>query len=417
MQPSSLHARVRGDPITVGGYASQRALAWVEMATLGTVRRRVRKSGETYYYLDFRPHGRVWQIPTDVGQVTLTSPDIANRLLEQIRGRVAGGEQLEAVLDSFRRSSRSHVLRRADDWLKAKDAEARAGRKTARSIEEIRSHIRNHWTYWESVSVHEIRTKGQLDDWATHLLERKNLAPSTARNVLALFRSFLRWLEDRGEIRHRLPRFPSVAVPERAPKLLSYEQQDQVLDEIAEDRRGIFLAMADLALRPGEARAMRASDFNRETRTVTVQRAAQDDGSHAKVGSTKTGRVRTLPVTDRLAAWIEAHESRDRIGALLFPGPGGAMQTHTSLQRAWARACLAAGVPSVPLREGTRHSTATAMRRGAIPLDVIQRMLGHSNVQNTERYARWHDAALVQAMTRPVARVSPAKRRVEKDEQ
>ncbi len=74
-------------------------------------------------------------------------------------------------------------------------------------------------------------------------------------------------------------------------------------------------------------------------------------------------------------------------------------------------------MPVVPVREGTRHSTATAMRRGAIPLDVIQRMLGHSNVQNTERYARWHDAALVQAMTRPVARVSHANRRVEKDEQ
>jgi len=383
-------------------YQAQRVVAWLAMGATGTVRSRRTPGGEVRYYLDFRPHGRVWALPTELGPVPLTDAALAHRLLEQIRGRVAGGEALEGVLDGLRRGARSHVLRRATDWLAAKAAEAEAGQLSPASVEEMRSHVRHHWTYWEGVSVHEIVHKGQLDDWRARLLTA--LSPSTTRNVLALFRSFLQWLEDRGEIRQRLPRFPAVAVPERVPRLLTQAQQERVLEAIPARQRGLYVVLVDLALRPGEARALRRSDYDPEVRTLTVQRAAKGDGAAAPVRGTKTGRVRRLPVTERVHEALTAPSAV--VGGLAFPGRAG-MLSHSAVQRAWAAASRAAGVPVVPVREGTRHSTATRLRREDVRLDVIQRLLGHTSPQHTERYARFHDAALVAAL-------SPDRKRVRK---
>lgn len=47
------------------------------------------------------------------------------------------------------------------------------------------------------------------------------------------------------------------------------------------------------------------------------------------------------------------------------------------------------------------HSTATALRRAGVPLDVLQRLLGHADRRSTEIYAQLADGALVEALRRP----------------
>lgn len=52
------------------------------------------------------------------------------------------------------------------------------------------------------------------------------------------------------------------------------------------------------------------------------------------------------------------------------------------------------------LYEGTKHSTATALRRAGVPLDVIGRAAGHRRGSEcTERYALADDA-VVEALRR-----------------
>jgi integrase len=85
---------------------------------------------------------------------------------------------------------------------------------------------------------------------------------------------------------------------------------------------------------------------------------------------------------------------------LLFPSTRGVMYSHSALQSTWRRASESAGVAIVPVREGTRHTSATYARREKWPLDLIQRFLGHANVKTTERYSRHHDGALVQLIRR-----------------
>ncbi len=60
----------------------------------------------------------------------------------------------------------------------------------------------------------------------------------------------------------------------------------------------------------------------------------------------------------------------------------------------------AAGHPGVPLYEGTKHSTATAMRKAGVPLDVIQAAAGHKSIRSTERYAQLADETVQDALKR-----------------
>ena len=56
------------------------------------------------------------------------------------------------------------------------------------------------------------------------------------------------------------------------------------------------------------------------------------------------------------------------------------------------------------LYTGTKHSTATELRRQGVPLDVIQALCGHRDARSTEVYAKLADQALVEAIRRPRSR-------------
>lgn len=368
------------------------AMDWLAMGDLGRIGKRNTPGGGVRYFLDFRPKYRVYSYTSLGRDRPFETEEIARDALRMVRERVAAGMSLELALDAVRARGASHVLRRAEDWLESQARRAGAGEITGGTLKENRQHVRLHWGRWENASVHGI-SKGMLDDWVVEL--RGALGPGTTRNVLAGFHGFLRWLEDREELGH-MPKFPRVRVPQRAPHILSPAQQDRVLEAISEDRRGIYLALTDLALRVNEARGAYASDYR--DGWLHVQRAAKGPNVESPIGPTKTGTTRRLPVSERLSAWIGAHTTpASRLEhRLLFPSPRGILYSHGALWRTWRKACKVAGVPYAPIREGTRHSTATALRRDGHALDAIQRQLGHADVKNTERYSQFHDSALVE---------------------
>jgi integrase len=352
--------------------------------------------------------GRICSVPSLTGREPIETLSRAQSVLAHIRGKVAEGVPLVTVLESFRPTGASHVLACAERFVERQREQADAGEITHRSVDLLEGQIRNHWApKWTGVSVYEV-SAAHLDDWAREL--RKSLGPGTTTVVLAGMRSMMHWMRRRKEL-SAVPDFPSVKIPENDPRLLSREQQDAVLEAIPVERRGIFLSMADLMLRPSEARALRPAVYELvKDRTegdpvgwMTIKCAAVGEGSNAVVREwTKTRKIRTLPVSDRLADWIAEHVPADaRITQeFLFPAPRGGMISHSTLRTTWNRACRDAGVREVPVREGTRHSSATAARRAEIPLDLIRLFLGHTNQKTTERYSKSHNDALVALVRR-----------------
>ena len=198
-------------------------------------------------------------------------------------------------------------------------------------------------------------------------------------------------------------------MPKYSPTIISPKAQDLILEAIPEPARGAFYAAVDLLLRPGEIRALNVEDYDPRQRALTVAYAMKGPNRSAPRRGTKEDDVRRREVSDRLAAWLQPYVSpADRLqgGAPLFRNPTGRGDKRwlsNALRLGWNRAAASVALDRVKMYEGTKHSTATALRRAGVPLDVIQAAAGHKDVRSTQRYAQLADQAVVDALRKRTA--------------
>jgi integrase len=380
---------------------AQRAEAYL-VGSEGTIRRH--KDGRLY--LDFGPRRRVWCLPFEGTTVPFT-PELAESALKRIRARVADKMPLDEALAPFLPASGKAALVsvRMERWLEVKAAQVEAGDRSPTYLRTLEHYAKpgGVMSFWDGKSIHEVRY-ATLEDWDLWLMARRvpprfqPLSPTSRRRIVGAFRSFLGWLEKRGELR-QLPEIPWPKDAEHEPQILSQATQQAVLAEIPEGRRGIFLAMAELGLRNGEARALDASDY--QDGHITISKAVKGPAVDAPIRAPKNGRWRRLPVPEGLAGWLARNvPAQARLeGRPLFVHPAtGERWAPTAMKREWHLACDRAGAPRGKLYEGTRHSTATRWKAEGADDRTIQTILGHVDSRSVARYARLADGAVVDVL-------------------
>jgi integrase len=258
--------------------------------------------------------------------------------------------------------------------------------------------------------------KSTLHDWLDWMLRERidakggkpvRLSAKSAQNVLGVFRSFVSWLVDDRELLPRTPKFPTVAVDEHRPTILSPIQLATVLDAIPEERRGIFLAAAH-CLRPGEARALDARDYaigDDGIGRLTISKAVKGKTATSPIRGTKTRRSRIVAVSVELQAWLDRFaplSAEDKLrGVPLFQNPGAANTdkrwTDGALHKEWSKACNATGI-AARMYEGTKHTAATHLyRSGRVDERQLMAVTGHREARSVRRYAQLGDDATVAA--------------------
>src|SRR5881227_156229 len=190
-----------------------------------------------------------------------------------------------------------------------------------------------------------------------------SMAVGTARSMTTAFRSFLRWLLQKGELKADL----AVSVPTVAdwrlstvPKHLTSEEVERVLK--ACDRRtaigrrdyAILLLLARLGLRAGEVVALELDDIDRRAGELSVRgKGGRRDRLPlpADVGEALAGYLRRgRPASDSRRVFLRAFAP--------FVGLAGT----GALRGVLARACARTGLPyASPHR--LRHTTATELLR------------------------------------------------------
>jgi len=110
-----------------------------------------------------------------------------------------------------------------------------------------------------------------------------------------------------------LPRNPAARVkavseirPDEDPNSLGPEDLRKLLGavgEVAPQHYALFLALAVTGMRIGEATALKWSDVNEEHSVIHVRRTQW----RGLIKSTKTNRVRTLPLPEELRAVLRRH--------------------------------------------------------------------------------------------------------------
>jgi integrase len=356
------------------------------------------------WIVDVRPYGKIFEIPMGDGGLRLDREELAQAVLDSIRNRIAEGMTKEAACAPYLPRSRASLGPKLEAWLAVMRRRVTAGERSPNYLRELERYAKpgGYFSFLSEYSIHELNY-GVLEDWIGSLTDR-GIGAKTRSNAVGALSSFCGWLHKRGEL-ERLPRFPETPFRRHAPKTISVDAQELVLDQIPENRRGAFIAAVELLIRPGEVRALNVSDYSFRTRQLTISAAMKGPTSNAPRRGTKEDDLRVREVPDRLADWLEEDiPPRERLDGSrpLFVNPTartkGKRWIANALREEWKRAAKRPGLGDVRMYEGTKHSTATALRRAGVPLDVIQAACGHKDPRSTELYARLADSAVVEAL-------------------
>lgn len=161
--------------------------------------------------------------------------------------------------------------------------------------------------------------------------------------------------------------------------------------QAAEDQRaaGIVRMCMLTGARLGEVRTARFEHFNLELGTWTKPGA-----------NTKQRRVHRIPISADTAALVRLRRVAVPKGSeWLFPGDAlgddGAPkdQPVQEIRRFWAGIQAAAQLPDVRIHD-LRHTFASLLVSGGASLEMIGKLLGHSQMRTTQRYAHLLDSPL-----------------------
>jgi integrase len=157
----------------------------------------------------------------------------------------------------------------------------------------------------------------------------------------------------------------------------------EVLDAATDQRgAGIIRLCMLTGSRVGEVRQARFEQFNLEL------------GSWSKpAASTKQRKIHRIPISAEVAAIVRQRQLLVPKGsAWLFPGdvPG---QSVKEIRRFWINVQKDAKLPEVRIHD-LRHTFASLLVSGGASLEMIGKLLGHSQMQTTQRYAHLMDSPL-----------------------
>lgn len=196
------------------------------------------------------------------------------------------------------------------------------------------------------------------------------------------------------------PTIRKVKVPDDTPRFLTQDEAARLLASAVEKWRSMMFIGLRTGLRIGELRGLQWADVDLSRRVIQVRRT--DPGRDKLAASSPKGkRERTIPLTPEAAAVLalDLASAQHRAPAdYVWPG----FRSRTRIERGRARsenACLKA-IHAAAAKAGIqgtgddaiawhslRHTYASWLVLRGVPLRVVQELLGHASIRQTERYA------------------------------
>jgi integrase len=211
-----------------------------------------------------------------------------------------------------------------------------------------------------------------------YLVTERQLAPASVRlfynGIRFLYLQVLAWPALDLEV--ALPKRP-----QRIPGLLTRAEVAAILGACEDTRyRTMLMLCYGCGLRLSEVLAVRVADIDGERKLLRI-----DQGKGAK--------DRMVALSPTLLEQLRAYWRRYRPQEWLFAGRRGLPLSPTSLQKAFTRAKGKAGVRKLGGIHALRHAYATHQLAAGLPLERLQRLLGHQSIQTTLRYVHWLPSA------------------------
>lgn len=236
-----------------------------------------------------------------------------------------------------------------------------------------------------STPISSITTE-RVDDFIMHLQAKGN-APSTVNSKLSTLSKCVRFAHDRGYIKVK-PKIDRPKVGNNARLRFLSEAEEATIAEVIQsgDFADFFIWMLDTGMRPSEARNLHTRNIRKDDALGWVV--------DVKIVKNVSGTTlpRTLPLTDRaVAAYKRLAEVSDN------ERPFSSF-TKAEIRKQWdiVRAILQNKEKDFVFYL-TRHTCASRMVQRGVDITIVQKWMGHKNIQTTMIYAKLIPANLLDA--------------------
>ena len=167
---------------------------------------------------------------------------------------------------------------------------------------------------------------------------------------------------------------PKIRCEKKLPRILSVEQERQLLRSCELYSKALFSVICDCGLRASEACRLEWYDINFDRQQVHIRRG-------------KGGKDRIIPISQKTLQVLRVYwKSYGSLGAVFK------MPDHvTGINPAYIRKCLKyqlkkAGLDPTLTVHSLRHSYATHLLEAGEDIQTVQRRLGHRSLQTTVIY-------------------------------
>lgn len=221
--------------------------------------------------------------------------------------------------------------------------------------------------------------------------EGMGLAPATVKHIYALIKRIHNWHIENDT--HPTGKNPcqSIRLPKFDNKItnpLCIDDCSRLLSHLKDTESNIQMScLVSLALltgrRKGELLSLLREDIDLERGSITCR-------------NTKSGKTLSFPVNDLSTKWLSVGLANEWHDERLFSYTGGGVNKN------WSRLKVRLLKDKIITKDirfhDLRHTHATLLANGGTSLYVIQRLLGHSTIELTQRYAHLNDKTMRDAV-------------------
>lgn len=226
------------------------------------------------------------------------------------------------------------------------------------------------------LEAQDILGRPTLDQITTSLMDHyvsimaKAVSPATVNRKLSVINVLLKYAYDREWVA-KMPKLQWQKEDNERIRWLTPEEETQLLSILPPDVSAFCEILIHTGMRRGELMSLSREQIN---------------GDYLRLWKTKTNRARSVPLSERAKELVEKWAPFDI--------------SEKRLVLEWAKARKAMGMEDDPhfVLHMLRHTTATRMLDTTGNIAVVQKMLGHSQIATTMRYAHIADEGLLDAV-------------------
>src|SRR3954470_6034576 len=164
------------------------------------------------------------------------------------------------------------------------------------------------------------------------------------------------------------------------------EFRDRLLPEVPDPYRALVCLAAGAGLRWGECVGLSWEAVDLRVRDVYVARVVVETSGRCELRNYPKSRagVRRVPLPIFAVEALQRHRQLYTHSAdLVFStSPGGALRRSTFRRRVWVPALDRAGLAGLRFHD-LRHSYASWLVSDNVPVNIVQRLMGHENASTT----------------------------------